>query len=81
MKYLSMKGGVEITPFWVKDVHRRRLTAETVQGTALPLQCVHHIESSDCLAASVLCVSDCIPDYVFQEHLCEPNSYNSAEAS
>ena len=56
-------------------------TAETIQGTALPLQCVHHIESSDGLAASVLCVSDCIPDHVLQEHLCEPNSHNSAEAS
>ena len=59
----------------------KNLTAETVQGTALSLQCVHYIESSDCLAAGVLCVRDCIPDHVFQEHLCEPKSHNSAEAS
>jgi len=57
------------------------LTAETIQGTALPFQCVHHIESSDGLAASVLCVSDCVPDHVLQEHLCEPKPHNSAEAS
>ena len=24
VKYLSVKGGVEITPFFVKDVHRRQ---------------------------------------------------------
>ena len=45
------------------------LTAETVQSTSLPLQCVHHVEGSDCLATSVLGVSNSIPDHVLQEHL------------
>ena len=48
-----------------------RLTAKAVQSTSLPLQCVHNVEGSDCLAAGVLGVSDCIPDNVLQEHLCD----------
>jgi len=41
------------------------LTAKTVQSTSLPLQCVHHVEGSNCLAARMLCVGDCISDHVF----------------
>ena len=64
------KGGVEITPFVVE---RRNmlvcLTAKTVQGTSLPLQSIHHIKGSDSFASCVLCVSDSIPDDIFQKYL------------
>ena len=64
------KGGVEITPFVALRANKHeRLTAEAVQGTSLPLQGVHDIKGSDCLAACVLCVGDCISDNVLQEHL------------
>ena len=45
------------------------LTAKAVQGTSLPLQCVYNVKGGDCFAASVLCVCDCIPDNILQEHL------------
>ena len=45
------------------------LATEAVQGAALPLQGVHHIQSSHGLAAGVLGVGDGITDNVLQEHL------------
>ena len=45
------------------------LASESVQSASLPLQGVHHIEGGDCLATSVLCVGDGIPDDVLKEHL------------
>ena len=44
------------------------LTAETVQGTSLPLQGVHNIHGSHGLPLGVLGVSDCVADHVFQEN-------------
>ena len=46
-----------------------RLAAEAVQGPALPLQGIHHVKGCDSLAPGVLCVGDCIPDNILQEHL------------
>jgi hypothetical protein len=64
-------GGVEETP--VVEVEqlqwRHCLTAETIQGPALALQSIDHIECCDGLAASVLGVSDGIADDVLQKHL------------
>ena len=45
------------------------LTSKAVESTALSLQGIHHIKSSDCLAASVLCICDGIPDDVLEEDL------------
>ena len=49
--------------------HLAHLAAEAVQGPALPLQGIHHVKGCDSLAPSVLCVGDCIPDDILQEHL------------
>ncbi len=67
----SLRGGVEITPLdiWEGQQGKIRLTAEPVQGTSLSLECIHHIEGSDGLAACVFCVGDCIPDHILQKHL------------
>jgi hypothetical protein len=51
------------------QVLMERLTAEAVQSPALPLECVHHVESSHSLAAGVLCVGDCVTDNVLKEDL------------
>ena len=48
---------------------QKPLAAEAVQGPALPLQGIHHVKGCDSLAPGVLCVGDCIPDDVLQEHL------------
>ena len=45
------------------------LTAEAVQGAALPLQSVDHIHGGDGLPLGVLGVGDSITDDVLQEHL------------
>ena len=66
----SLYGGVEITPFVVdKGSKAECLTAKAVQGTSLPLQSIHNIKGSDCLAACVLSVGDSISDDILQEHL------------
>ena len=44
------------------------LTTEAVQGAALALEGVHHVQGSDGLAASVLGVGDGVTDDVLQEH-------------
>lgn len=46
-----------------------RLTTETVQRTALPLQCIDNIERSHSLALGVLSVCDCIANHTLQESL------------
>ena len=51
-----------------------RLTAKSVQGAALTLECVDHVHGSDGLALGVLGVGDGIPDDVLQEHLEHPTS-------
>jgi hypothetical protein len=45
------------------------LTAEAVQGAALALEGVHHVEGRDRLAAGVLGVGDGVADHVLKEHL------------
>ena len=45
------------------------LAAEAVQGAALALERVHHVQRSDGLAAGVLGVGDSVADDVLQEHL------------
>ena len=47
----------------------KKLTSETVQSTALPLEGVHYIHSSDGLPLGMLGVGDGITDDVLQEHL------------
>ena len=46
-----------------------RLTAEAVQGAALPLESVHHVHGSDGLSLGVLGVGNCVADDVLQENL------------
>jgi len=48
---------------------RMRLTTETVQSAALPLEGVDDIERSDCLALGVLGVGDCVADDALEEGL------------
>ncbi len=48
------------------------LTAEAVQGSALPLQRVHHIHGGHGLSLSVLGVGDGITDDVLQKHFEHP---------
>jgi hypothetical protein len=45
------------------------LTAEAVQGAALALERVHHVQRGDGLAAGVLGVSDSVADDILKEHL------------
>ena len=45
------------------------LAAEAVQGAALALESVDHVQSGHGLAASVLCVGHGIADDVLEEHL------------
>ena len=45
------------------------LTSETVQGTALPLEGIHHIHSGDGLPLGMLSVGDGITDNVLKENL------------
>lgn len=45
------------------------LTAEAIQGAALPFESVHHIHGRDCLPLGVLGVSDGVTDHVLQEDL------------
>jgi len=45
------------------------LTAESVQGAALPLEGIDHIHGSDGLPLGMLSVGDGIPDDVLKEHL------------
>lgn len=47
--------------------HRVRLAAETVQSTALPLQCINHVHGRDSLALGVLTVGDGITNDILQE--------------
>ena len=45
------------------------LASEAIQGSALTLERIDHVEGSDCLAATVLGVCDSVTDDVLQEHL------------
>ena len=45
------------------------LTAEAVQGAALPLQSIDHIHGSDGLPLGVLGVGDSVTDDILEEHL------------
>jgi len=45
------------------------LTSETVQSAALSLERMHHIQSSDRLAAGMLSIGYCVTDHVLKEHL------------
>jgi hypothetical protein len=45
------------------------LTTETIEGTALSLECVDNIEGSNSLALCVLSVCDSIADNTFEEGL------------
>jgi hypothetical protein len=47
----------------------RRLTTETVEGTALALQSVDNVEGGDGLALGVLSVGDSITDDALEEGL------------
>ena len=47
----------------------QRLAAEAVQSTALALEGIHNVHSSDRLPASMLRVGDSIADHVLQEDL------------
>lgn len=44
------------------------LTSETVQGTSLAFQGVHDVHGGDGLPLGVFGVSDCVSDYVLEEH-------------
>jgi hypothetical protein len=47
----------------------RRLTTETVEGTALPLERVDDVEGGDSLALGVLSVGDGVADDTLEEGL------------
>lgn len=47
----------------------KRLTTETVQGTALPLESVDDVERGDGLALGVLSVGDRVTDDTLEEGL------------
>ena len=51
------------------EMEVRRLTAETVKGTALALESVDDIEGGDSLALGVLGVGDSITDDALEEGL------------
>jgi len=51
------------------QVWSKRLTAETVKGTALALESVDNVEGSDGLALGVLSVGDGITDDALEEGL------------
>ena len=48
---------------------QRYLTSESVESASLALEGIDHIHSSDCLAAGVLSIGNCITDDVLQEGL------------
>ena len=50
---------------------RQCLTAESVEGSSLPLQGIDDIHGGDGLPLGVLGVGDGIPDHVLKEHLME----------
>lgn len=54
---------------FVRDVEKTRLTTETVQGAALSLERVDHVERSNSLALGVLSVCDRVADDTLQEGL------------
>ncbi|XP_057564107.1 uncharacterized protein LOC130836112 [Hippopotamus amphibius kiboko] len=59
-----------IWPEELEEPHRSSsLASEAIQGASLPFERVHHVHGSDRLALGVLCVSDCVPNDVLQEHL------------
>ena len=45
------------------------LSTESIEGTSLPLEGIHHIHSSDSFPLCMLSVGDSIPDDILQEHL------------
>ena len=47
----------------------QRLTTETVEGTALSLQCVDNVEGCDSLSLGVLSVCDSVTNDTLQEGL------------
>ena len=55
--------------FLVESLTILNLTSETVQSTALSLEGVHYIHSSDGLPLGMLGVSNGITDNIFQEYL------------
>ncbi|CAN1305681.1 hypothetical protein LINPERPRIM_LOCUS26587 [Linum perenne] len=57
------------------------LTAEPVQGPALPLESVDDVHRGDRLAASVLSVGDCITDDVLQKDLENSSGFLVDEAA
>ena len=50
-------------------VSSHTLTAEAVQSASLALQSIDNVHGGHCLPLGVLCVGDCVPDDVLQEHL------------
>ena len=62
-------------------VLRKFLTAEAVQGAALALQCVHHVQSSYGFPARVLGVGDCVSDDILKEDLQDTASLFVDEAT
>lgn len=52
-----------------RDVKTKRLTTETVEGTALALESVDDVEGGDGLALGVLSVGDGIADDALEEGL------------
>ena len=56
--------------FWLSNSFQNRcLTSESVEGTSLAFESVHHIHGSHRLPLGVLGVGDGIPDHILQEHL------------
>ena len=47
----------------------RSLTAESVEGTSLPLESIDNVHGRHGPSLGVLCVGDCVTDHVLQEHL------------
>ena len=47
----------------------RSLTAESVEGTSLPLESIDNVHGRHGPSLGVLCVGDCVTDHVLQEYL------------
>ncbi|KAF7816065.1 histone H4 [Senna tora] len=57
---------------FLKNIHKFRSkssTAKPIEGPSLPLERINHIHSSNGLPPSVLRVSHCITNHIFQENL------------
>ena len=66
--------------FCCRDSRKVDLTSESVEGTALSLQCIDDIHGCDGLPLGVFCVSNSVPDNVLQENLQNSSGFLVDEA-